>query len=37
MLWKILRGYSLEDVKRDFDPKIASLIDGLTKNIRHLQ
>jgi GTP pyrophosphokinase len=23
--------YSLEDVKRDFDPKIASLIDGLTK------
>jgi len=23
--------YSLEDVKRDFDPKIAMLIDGLTK------
>jgi len=23
--------YSLDDVKRDFDPKIASLIDGLTK------
>jgi len=23
--------YSLEDVERDFDPKIASLIDGLTK------
>lgn len=23
--------YSLEDVRRDFDPKIASLIDGLTK------
>jgi GTP pyrophosphokinase len=23
--------YSLENVKRDFDPKIASLIDGLTK------
>jgi guanosine-3',5'-bis(diphosphate) 3'-pyrophosphohydrolase len=23
--------YTLEDVKRDFDPKIASLIDGLTK------
>jgi len=23
--------YSLEDVKRDFNPKIASLIDGLTK------
>ncbi len=24
-------GYSLDDVKRDFDDKIASLIDGLTK------
>jgi GTP diphosphokinase / guanosine-3',5'-bis(diphosphate) 3'-diphosphatase len=23
--------YSLDDVKRDFDPKVASLIDGLTK------
>ena len=27
--------YSLEDVERDFGPKIASLIDGLTKISEH--
>jgi guanosine-3',5'-bis(diphosphate) 3'-pyrophosphohydrolase len=28
--------YTLEDVGREFGPKIASLIDGLTKNIRYI-